>query len=288
MDILIVTGMSGAGKSKCLKILEDMGYLCMDNILPQLIKSVVETCERNKESMSVEKLAISVDVRGGIFFSGIFDALLNLRESGQVFRVLYLDATDEVLLNRYKESRREHPLAVGSRVINGIVKEREILVKLRDQADCYIDTSHLSVKDLKQKIFDLLPRRRGDGEPSSVVLVTFGLKRGIPMDCDVVWDLRFLRNPFHEEELRPDNGLKKEVADYVFADPVAEPFVQSVVSQIEMILPAYVSNVKPSIVIGIGCTGGRHRSVAVAERLRAELEKKGIPVSVEHRDLFKE
>lgn len=286
MEILIVTGMSGAGKTKCLKHLEDLGWFCVDNIMPELLPDIISAAERHKEEAAVAKLAVSADVRGGIFFHGIFSALDDLTHRGLRFRVLFLDATDEVLVSRYKETRREHPLSIGGRASEGIRKEREMLEPLKNKADIYLDTSHLSLEDFRQRIYNALPGVTR--ATPSVIVMSFGFKRGIPMDCDMVYDARFLPNPFHIPELRAFNGTQKAVADYVYADGEAQKFVEGVASQIESILPRYLASVKPCLIVGIGCTGGKHRSVATAEHLAHLLQEKGYPVRAEHRDLFKE
>ena len=283
MELLIVSGISGSGKSKCLKALEDLGFYCIDNIMPQLISEVVAACASKPD---LAKVALSVDIRGGAFFGGIYSALDKLTISDVKYTLLFLDASDAVLVNRYKETRREHPLAKSGRIIDGLAKERQILEQLRSKADIVIDTSSLSDVQLKQKISSIYNAAR---DPSAeITLVSFGFKRGIPTDSDFVFDVRFLPNPFHDPELRNSSGMASEVAAYIFKGGAAKDFCAGAAGMLKKILPRYKEDVKGAMIVSIGCTGGKHRSVAVAVKIGELLTKGGIKVSVTHRDMYME
>lgn len=282
--VVVVTGMSGAGRSTALHVLEDLGFYCVDNIPPALASSLLELAESSESSEKerVERLGLGVDVRTVAFLEGAGDTIAGLREAGHELDVLFLDATDEVLVRRYSETRRPHPLALGGDVQAAIQLERERLSGLRAIANRTIDTSELTVHDLKRVLVDELARG-GVGRQMVVRIVSFGFKYGLPIDADLVFDLRFLPNPHFVPELRPKTGREKDVADYVLQRPETEELLADLGQFFEHTLPRYQQEGKAYLTVAIGCTGGRHRSVAVSEeltkRLRGEWE-----VALDHRD----
>ncbi|HEY8423886.1 MAG TPA: RNase adapter RapZ [Clostridia bacterium] len=284
MELVIVSGMSGAGKSTCLDALEDLGFYCMDNILPQLIPEAVQAMAVSRErSREHFRIAISADARVGEFFEEIYTALDKLKILGFNYKLLFLDAEDDVLINRYNETKRNHPLAKGMPIYQAIEKERKLLKDLKNSADIIIDTTSLDIKALKQKVYDAfasVPAYQG------VAIVSFGYKRGIPKDCDIVFDARFLDNPYYVKELKPLTGKDKAVYDYVFRDGRAEEYCKHMLDLLLFVLQDYHKNVKQLLTVGIGCTGGKHRSVALAERLKQLLIEKGYKVETYHRNLL--
>jgi len=282
--VVVVTGMSGAGRSTALHVLEDLGFYCVDNIPPALASSLLELAESSESSERerVERLGLGVDVRTVAFLEGAGDTIAGLREAGHELDVLFLDATDEVLVRRYSETRRPHPLALGGDVQGAIQLERERLSGLRAIANRTIDTSELTVHDLKRVLVDELARG-GVGRQMVVRIVSFGFKYGLPIDADLVFDLRFLPNPHFVPELRPKTGREQDVADYVLKRPETEELLADLGQFFEHTLPRYQQEGKAYLTVAIGCTGGRHRSVAVSEeltkRLRGEWE-----VALDHRD----
>jgi len=284
MNLLIITGMSGAGKSLCVKYFEDIGYFCVDNLPPSLIPKFTEVILQSKKP--VDKIALIVDIRGGTMFLDLFPALQQLQEIGIAYKILFLDATDAVLVKRFKETRRQHPLSPDGRIAEGIEEERRILQAVKDRADYIIDTSSLTPRQLKEEITRLFVEGR-TFKGLIVHIVSFGFKHGIPMDCDLVFDVRFIPNPYYVPELKPKSGLDPDVSDYVLSFPESRKFLTKLNEMITFLIPYYVKEGKTQLVIGIGCTGGRHRSVAVANRL-AELQKdKGSSVVTQHRDIDK-
>jgi UPF0042 nucleotide-binding protein len=286
MEIFIISGMSGSGKSKVLRALEDIGYYCIDNIMPKLVPNIIDVIHENRESERLDKLAIGIDARGGIFFDDNFDTLQTLKEQKRKCTLLFLDASDSVLVSRYKETRREHPLSKNGLIQTGIAKERKMLSKLKEIADIRIDTSEMLDGTLKQHIYDVVsipPSANVD-----VMIITFGFKRGTPQDCDFLFDVRFLPNPHYEPSLRGRTGQNSEVADYVYSEPKAAEFVTQIAKMLKGILPLYKQNAKNTIVVGIGCTGGKHRSVATASHLAKLLDDYGISVNLLHKEFFME
>jgi UPF0042 nucleotide-binding protein len=284
MELIIVSGMSGAGKSTCLEALEDLGFYCMDNILPQLIPDAIEAMAISRERSNENfRIAISADARVGEFFSEIYSALDKLKILGFNYKVLFLDAEDDILINRYNETKRSHPLSKGLPIYQAIEKERKLLIDLKNSADIIIDTTSLDLKGLKQKVYDAfasIPTHSG------VAIVSFGYKRGIPKDCDIVFDARFLDNPYYIKELKPLTGKDKAVYDYVFSDGRAEEYCQQMLKILLFVLKDYHKIVKQLLTVGIGCTGGKHRSVALAERLKQLLIEQGYNVETYHRNLL--
>jgi UPF0042 nucleotide-binding protein len=283
-ELVIVSGISGAGKSHALKAFEDLGYYCVDNVLPQIIMEIAGIVG-NAGMKEFKKIALVVDIRGGEFFKGIHTVLDLLDLNGVDYKVLFLDARDDVLINRYKETRRAHPLSRDGMISVGIALERKLTEQLKTRAAAVIDTSALSPKELKQRIFSLFGAD-GRGESSGVLIISFGFKRGLPDDCDYVYDCRFLLNPFNVEALRHHTGLDADVVEYVFAQGAASGLVKNIAAMLKLVLKDYRREVKPTLVLGIGCTGGKHRSVAIAERLFKLLEAEKISAAVRHRDIY--
>ena len=281
-QMIIVSGMSGAGKSQALKAFEDLGYYCVDNLLPQLITEVAKTLGAGS-MQDFSKVALVVDSRGGEFFKGIYSILDVLKLNHIDYRLLFLDARDDVLINRYKETRRGHPLSPKGIPSMGVTLERKLMEPLKRLADEVIDTSGMSPKELKQEIYTRFDLEK-DG--TDVGIISFGFKRGIPPDSDFVYDCRFLPNPFNVESLKPLTGLDKPVRDYVTAQKNTAAFVKNMVSMVKLVLPDFKRDVKKTLILAVGCTGGKHRSVAVSVKAAELLKKEDISVSVQHRDIY--
>lgn len=281
MKLLVITGLSGAGKTQALQSLEDQGYYCIDNLPPTFIVKFVELCAQSQGKVS--KAAIVCDLRGGEFFTSLTEALRDLEKEGFHYEILFLEASDETLIRRYKESRRRHPLSPQGRILEGIYEERKQLEELRGQAHNIIDTSNLLSQQLRRRIIELYGEEQGPGQ-LAVSVISFGFKYGIPLDADLVIDVRFLPNPFYVEDLRPLTGEHPLVQKYIFDNPVAQEFMKRYLNLLEYILPYYVKEGKSHLVIGIGCTGGQHRSVAIAERVGSFLKEQHFTMSVKHRD----
>jgi UPF0042 nucleotide-binding protein len=284
-DFVIITGFSGAGKSQAMACFEDAGYFCVDNLPPEMIGSLADLF--GHEGSKVERAAVVSDVRGGEFFDGLVQVLGGLEKRELPFRLLYLEASEEVLVNRFKETRRRHPLAEGGRVTQAIRRERELLAPLRDQADVSIDTSDLSAARLRKVVADkMLPH--GSVGKLAVTFLTFGFKHGTPRDADLAFDVRFLPNPHYESELRELTGLDQAVIDYVESSDGMRDFYARLTPLLDYLLPAYEQEGKAHLTIGIGCTGGRHRSVVIAEHLAGIYAERGdYLVDVVHRDIDK-
>lgn len=283
-EVLIVTGMSGAGRSTVGNALEDLGWYVVDNLPPQMIRPLVELAGRVGNTLP--KIAAVVDVRGGQLFSDLEEIIESLRENTPV-RVLFLEATDAVLVRRFEQVRRPHPLQGDGTLLDGIGAERQRMLAMREASDLIVDTSDINIHQLATKISDTF----ADAETPGVQLtvMSFGFKYGLPADADLVADMRFLPNPFWIPELRAHNGLDAEVSDYVFSQEGAVEFVDSYALALVPVLAGYQRENKRHATIAIGCTGGKHRSVAVAERLARMLrDQPGVAVSVRHRDLGRE
>ena len=282
MDFIIVTGMSGSGKSKAIEVLEDLGYFCVDNVPPQLLGKFTDLSQMSNGFS--QRMAVVVDARSGSEMGDFNQELNKLREDYFPFKLVFLDTNDSVLLNRYKEKRRRHPLLVGEIITleAAIQKEREILAQVRYQADCIIDTSHLSPSQLQQQITDIASQ--GSANSLLVQCMSFGFKYGIPMEADLVWDVRCLRNPFYEEALRERTGLEEDVRDYIFEAEESKILLAKLFDLIDFLYPLYIREGKTRLVIAMGCTGGKHRSVAFAQAIADHLKEKGVPVLVNHRD----
>lgn len=281
-NVVIITGLSGAGKSLALKTLEDLGFFCVDNLPPALIPTFIQLCSQARESIS--RVAIVVDIRGREFFPDLTCALKTLEESGTRPLILFLEADDETLVRRYKETRRRHPLSPQGSILEGIREERTALADIKSKADIIIDTSTLGTSDFRNHLVEVFTRDL-KLERLLITIVTFGFKHGLPMDADLVFDVRFLPNPYYVDELKPLSGLDSRVSRFVFKSHVTRDFFSRLKRFIDFLLPKYTDEGKTNLTIAIGCTGGRHRSVAIGEALRAYLESKQHAVIVKHRDI---
>ena len=284
MRFVIVTGMSGAGKSSALKMLEDIGYFCVDNLPVELLDKFAQiTLDK---TVKIQNVALGIDIRSGEGIKELEQKLQEIKDMGISFEILFLNASNRILLKRYKETRRNHPLSRDGRVEDGIAKEREEMKFLLKKATYVIDTSQLLIRELKEEI----DRIYVDGEVNErfqIAVVSFGFKFGIPADVDLVFDVRFLPNPFYVPELMEKSGLEKDVADYVLSSEQANKFMDKFRDLIDFLLPNYEEEGKTSLTICIGCTGGRHRSVAVTESLAKYLADKGHETECIHRDIDK-
>jgi len=295
MKMIIVTGMSGAGKSSVMNMLEDIGYFCVDNLPLPLIPKLALLAARPTadpehgpagEHLEFDHIALGVDIRSASAFESIPDTLGHLKQYGYEYEILFLDASDQVLVKRFKETRRTHPLSKQGRVDAGIAEERRRMEPLKEQADYIIDTSKLLVRDLKEEI-DKIFIRNETWKNLVVSIVSFGFKYGIPTDCDLVFDVRFLPNPFYVPELKQKTGNDREVYDFVMSSPEAGIFLDKLDDMVAFLLPNYIKEGKNQLVIGIGCTGGRHRSVTLANALYGRLCSRGeYSVRKEHRDVY--
>lgn len=283
-QLTIITGLSGAGRTEAAKVLEDLGYFVIDNLPPSLIGRVVDLA--TAPGSSVDQVALVVDVRGRQFFGDLRDALASLHERDLALRVLFLEASDESLVKRYEAARRAHPLSGPDRVVEGIARERGLLADLRAQADLVIDTTDTNVHELRGRLVDAF----GTGDRDQLVanVVTFGFKNGTPRDADILLDVRFLPNPHWQQDLRPFTGLDEPVRDYVMGQPETDAFLQRLYALFDLMVPAFVKEGKHYLTVGIGCTGGKHRSVVLGEELAEHIRSLGVAVRVEHRDRLKE
>ncbi|HLR03623.1 MAG TPA: RNase adapter RapZ [Virgibacillus sp.] len=281
--LVVITGMSGAGKTVAVQSFEDLGYYCVDNLPPALLPKFLDLMK--DASNSVQKVALVMDLRGREFFDLLFEALDVLGEATWLEEhILFLDAKDEALVSRYKETRRSHPLAVGGLPLNGIKQERKILDELRGRAQRIIDTTDLKPKELREKILGFYSEEKQD--IFSVNMLSFGFKYGVPIDADLVFDVRFLPNPHYVEYMQPLTGLNPDVASYVFKWSETQKFNDKVLDLLTFMLPQYKKEGKSQLVVAIGCTGGQHRSVAIAEHFKKKLSDQYI-THVSHRDIDK-
>ncbi|HHV46000.1 MAG TPA: RNase adapter RapZ [Tissierellia bacterium] len=281
MEFVIITGMSGAGKSQAMKAMEDIGYYCMDNLPPALLGKFAQLCHQSKRK--IEKVAIVADIRGGIFFEDLFKGLDDLEKEGITYKILFLDASDEVLIKRYKELRRPHPLNMNGSIVDGIIEERKLLQNVKNRADYVIDTSRLTIGMLKEEIAKIFLKGL-ELEKLTISVVSFGFKHGILLDADLIFDARFISNPYYVPELRDLTGEDEKVREYVFKWEQTNIFVDKVVDLLEFLIPNYIKEGKTRLVVGIGCTGGRHRSVAIAKEIARRLEANGHRAIASHRD----
>ncbi|MBS1843861.1 MAG: RNase adapter RapZ [Actinobacteria bacterium] len=283
MSLVIITGHSGAGKSEAIAAFEDGGYFCVDNLPPRMIAGLGELFIH--EGSGVERAAIVSDVRGGEYFEDLLQVIEDLERDGPEPKLLFLEADEATLLDRYKETRRRHPLAPEGRIVDGIRAEREMLAPLRERADIVIDTTDLTGHELRRRIAEELLGTERD-EKLALTLLTFGFKNGPPRDADLTLDVRFLPNPHYDPELRPLTGQDEVVRRYVESGTQAGEFYGRLMPLLEFLVPAYVAEGKSHLTIAIGCTGGRHRSVTVADRIRRDLEQRDdVVVRVKHRDV---
>lgn len=283
LELVIITGMSGAGKTVAVQSLEDLGYYCVDNMPPTLLPTFWDLL---KESGKITKIALVIDLRSREFFDELTNVMATMDNTQMITtRILFLEADDSVLVSRYKETRRNHPLATHGRVSEGIALEREMLRDLRSRAQIIINTSNITPRQLREKLMERFATNKQS--VFHVQVVSFGFKYGAPIDADVLMDVRFLPNPHYIPELRPLTGLNQEVYDYVMKQPETQNFYTKFVDLIEFCLPGYKKEGKASVVIGIGCTGGQHRSIALAERIGNHLRNSGYDTEISHRDQFK-
>ena len=285
MDFLIITGLSGAGKSRAADVLEDLDYYCVDNLPIALMTRFAELCIAT--GGRYEKVALVTDVRAKNSFNELIGTIDQLKEMDCDVRILYMDADVPVIVRRYKETRRPHPLAVrGGSIEDAVHKEMELLSKIRERADFVINTSSLTLGALQHRLFDFFA---GDGRKRDidVTVMSFGYKHGIPMDADLVFDVRFLPNPFYVEDLRPQTGLDRAVAEYVFSYQQTRSFMEKIEDMMDFLLPNYIEEGKLNLTVAIGCTGGHHRSVAIAYALNEYLKAKGISSVNVNRDIEK-
>lgn len=287
MKLVIVTGMSGAGKTVALKMMEDMGYYCVDNLPIPLIEKFAELALGNNQGLS-NQVALGIDIRSGQELPLLDKILERWRTDGIPFEILFLDASDEVLLKRYKETRRNHPLAGAGRIDEGIKKERECLAFLKKQANVILDTSMLLTKELRHEL-EKIYMEDGTYDNLFVTVMSFGFKYGIPADADLVFDVRFLPNPYYYENLRKLTGNDKEIQDFVMGYDMAHIFLDKLEDMIRFLVPNYVLEGKNQLVIAIGCTGGKHRSVTLANKLYERLsDQTDYGIKLEHRDIGKD
>lgn len=284
MEFVIITGMSGAGKSQTIKILEDINYYCMDNMPPALLPNFAELC--NSSSKDVNKVAVVADIRGGIFFKDLFNSLDELKNKGIKYRILFLDASDDELVKRYKEQRRPHPLSTTGTIIDGIHEERISLEEVKKRSDYIIDTTNMKIGRLKEELLNIFVQGNITFN-LNITVMSFGYKYGIPQDSDLVFDVRFLPNPFYIEELKHFTGNDKNVQDYVMGFDTTTIFINKLADLLLFLLPHYIKEGKSNLVISIGCTGGKHRSVTISNHIASILSKENFRVLLNHRDVEK-
>ena len=283
MEFIIISGLSGAGKSKAASFMEDMGFFCVDNLPAPLIPKFAELGMAG--TGEYDRVVLVTDVRSGTNFSALFQSLEALKGMKCPYRILYMDASDDVIIKRYKETRRSHPLAEECDSLEGaIALERRMLAPLRERAEFVVDTADLSPAKLRGELLRLFGRGSQEGA-MTVSVTSFGFKHGLPREADLVFDVRFLPNPYYVQELRPRTGLDDGVRDYVFSGGAAGEFLEKLQDLVGFLLPKYVEEGKTALVVAVGCTGGHHRSVAIAHALAAYIRGRGYPVTESHRDL---
>ncbi len=281
MKFIVITGLSGAGRTRALRCLEDMNFYCVDNLPPILVSKFAEMCSQSQGKL--DHVAVVVDVRSGSMFRALLGELESMKEAGLSYELLFLDASDDTLIARYKETRRAHPLSRGGRAIDGIVRERELLRDIQSHATHTIDTSKLLPNQLKKRIGELFSDS-AVGIPMAIDIMSFGFKFGVPLDSDLVFDVRFLPNPFYEPDLKALSGLDAPVRDFIMAYPETHAFLDKLLDMLRFLVPQYAEEGKSNLLISIGCTGGRHRSVAITEHIGNALMKEGIACRILHRD----
>lgn len=282
MDVVIVTGLSGAGKSQAINCIEDLGYYCIDNMPPALIKAFLSLCVQGKGQ--IQKAAFVIDIRGGEFFDDLKHSLTDLKEAGLEFKIMFFEASDEVLIRRFNETRRTHPLAAGGSIIDGLKIEKSKLLEIRKMADYIIDTSSMKTAMLNEEIKKLLLSNH-DGNTFAISIKSFGYKHGIPLDADIVFDMRFIPNPYYLTSMKKLTGNSKKVRDYVMKFPESIEFLETVEQMINKLIPLYMREGKSHLVLAFGCTGGQHRSVTMANVFSDLFIEQGKSVITVHRDL---
>jgi UPF0042 nucleotide-binding protein len=285
MRFVIVTGLSGAGKSQVVKHLEDLGFFCVDNLPPSLIPKFAEVCFQSRSK--IDKIALVIDIRGGELFKDIFPGLSEIKASGFNCEILFLEASDDVLIKRFKESRRNHPLSPEGRLNRAISEERKILQEIKKNANHIIDTSNLTTRQLKEEIARIFVEGK-HFEGLIISIISFGFKYGLPMDCDLAFDVRFIPNPYYISSLKKLTGKHEDVKSYVLKSKETQVFIAKLSDMLEFLIPNYIKEGKSQLVIGIGCTGGKHRSVAIADDIYNILVEKQHRVVIEHRDIDKD
>lgn len=282
MKIVIITGMSGSGKSEAMNVMEDMGYYCIDNLPPEIIPKMVTLSADSKGTLN--KIALGVDIRGYQFLEEINNALNFLEESGFDYQIIFLESSDETIVKRYKMSRRRHPLSNGDDILQGIFKEKTLLADIRKKADYIVDTSNFLPIDLRGEIMSLFNDDIKNKE-LMITIVSFGFKYGIPIDADLVFDVRFMPNPYYVIEMRHHTGNDQDVQDYVMSNENSIEFIKKLEDMLDFLIPMYIKEGKNHLVIAIGCTGGRHRSVTVSNLIYSYLLKQKYSVFLKHRDI---
>ena len=285
MRFVIVTGMSGAGKTSVLKFLEDINFFCVDNLPPALLPKFAELCY--EQEGEIERVAMGIDIRGGKLFNDLFEVLSSLQEKGYEYEILFLDASDEVLIKRYKETRRSHPLSKNGSIHEGIQKEREMLRDVKAKATYIIDTSQVLTRQLKEQINGIFVENKNH-ENLVITIQSFGFKYGIPTDSDLVFDVLFLPNPFYIQELKELTGNDEPVSSYVMNFEESQIFLRKLLDMVEFLIPLYIKEGKNNLVISIGCTGGKHRSVTLANALYAALGQEKHMLLLQHHDIEKD
>lgn len=285
MQVLIVTGLSGAGKSNAMNYLEDMGYYCIDNMPPALLESFMTLESQNR--INLEKAAFVIDIRGRAFFKDLERTLDELRKDSKDFKVLFLEATDEALVRRFKETRRVHPLSDGGTNSDAIQKEKKLLKNIRDNADYIIDTTNLKPMELQNKLLKMLSDSEDGKESFKITVQSFGYKHGMSMDADLVFDARFIPNPYYLRSMRELTGNNHKVREYVMKFEETQEFIKKTTELIEYLIPYYMKQGKMNLLIAFGCTGGQHRSVAMANEISDILREHGKHVTTVHRDITK-
>ncbi len=281
MKVLIVTGLAGAGKSSVIKSLEDIGYYCIDNLPPNLMRDFIKISSRADEK--INSIAFGIDLRTGKLFDEMENSIIEIKKNVDRVEILYLEASDEAIRNRYKESRRSHPYSSDGTLIDGIKLERDKLKDIREKADYIVDTSNMNIHQLRDRIKKTFQAKTAS--KLKIILESFGFKKGIPLDVDMLFDLRFLPNPFYIEELSDKTGLNKKVRDYVMSFSESAIMMQKMTDMIEFLIPQFEQEGKNEIIIGIGCTGGNHRSVTFAFLIEEYLKSKECNVTSIHRDM---
>lgn len=283
MEFLIISGLSGAGKSRAASVMEDLGYFCVDNLPVPLIPKFAELGMGGNGEY--DRVVLVTDIRGGTNFAGLFQALERLKDMKCGYRILFMDASDATIIKRYKETRRAHPLGDECASLEQAIElERKVLAPVREQADWVVDTTGLTLGQLRSKLLSLFSKGKEEGK-MEVHVMSFGFKHGVPMEADLVFDVRFLPNPYYVQELRSLTGLDEGVRNYVFSSPQSHEFLKRLIDFVTYLLPCYAEEGKTSLVIAVGCTGGHHRSVAIAHALAQAIAGQGFPVNESHRDM---